>query len=208
MKVKTQIHEAVLDQVRKGLPATVRVDAFPDQVYRGLVSKVAVVPSSSWSGAVKTYDCEVNIEGQVAGLKPGMTAVVDIHVDRVPDVLTVPVQAVVQADRENWVYISGGGSSAERRIVKVGRSNDKFVHIRDGLASGDRVILNPMDIFDEEEQGAKAIAPDAGTPEMPDEKSVANEKKSPKTQFVKRKPGTQSGGRKQRKPKKKPMPGQ
>ena len=33
MQVNTQVHEAVLDQVRPGLPASVRVDAFPDKIY-------------------------------------------------------------------------------------------------------------------------------------------------------------------------------
>ena len=60
MQVKTQVHEAVLDQVRSGMPATVKVDAFPGRVFNAVVDKVAVVPSSSggWmsSSSVKTYD--------------------------------------------------------------------------------------------------------------------------------------------------------
>ena len=172
MQVKTQVHEAVLDQVRAGMPASVKVDAFPDQTFNAIVDSVAVVPSSSggWMSAssVKTYDTVVKILGEVENLKPGMTAVVNIHVDHVPDVLAVPVHAVVELDREIWCYAEAAGG-VERRDVVIGRSNEKFVHIREGLSEGDRVVLNPMDIFDEsQQQNTKEISPESGVPEMPE----------------------------------------
>lgn len=169
MQVKTQIHEAVLDQVRAGLPATIRVDAFPDQVYYGIVHEVAVVPASSgwYSSGVKTYDCVVRIDGQVSSLKPGMTAVVEIHVDRLKNVLTVPVQAIVQRNRDNWCYVQSS-RGVERRPLKLGRSNDKFVQVQEGLAGGDRIVLNPMAILEKTGSEEKTISPDAGAPEMPD----------------------------------------
>ena len=171
MEVKTQVHEAVLDQVRPGLPATVRVDAFPDQMYRAVVEKVAVVPTSNrgWmsAGSVKTYETVVRLVDEVENLKPGMTAVVNMHVDKVQDVLAVPVQAVVQADRQTWCYVDTG-RGVERRDIKIGRSNDKFVLIQDGLAAGDRVVLNSMDIFDEQEREMNEISPESGAPELPE----------------------------------------
>jgi len=166
MQVKTQIHEAVLDQVRTGLPVTVKVDAFPNRTYNGIVHEVAVVPTSSYYTNVKTYDCIVRILERVEGLKPGMTAVVDIHIDRLADVISIPVQAVVQVNRDTWCYVQGA-ESIERRLLELGRSNDKFVHVVKGLVEGDRVILNTDAIFDESKDDAKEIAPDAGASEVP-----------------------------------------
>ena len=89
-----------------------------------------------------------------------------IHVDHIPDVLAVPVQSVVQVDREIWCYVQGE-NDIERRDVTLGRSNEKFVHVRDGLSEGDRVVLNPMDIFDEQQQETpNEISPEAGAPEL------------------------------------------
>ena len=171
MEVKTQVHEAVLDQVRPGLPATVRVDAFPDHVYRGVVDKVGVVPSSNGgffgSGSVKTYETVVRLVDEVENLKPGMTAVVNMHVDKVKNVLAVPVQAVVQANQATWCYVQAG-DSVQRRDIKIGRSNDKFVHVQDGLVDGDRVVLNSMDIFQEHDRETNEISPESGVPEMPE----------------------------------------
>jgi hypothetical protein len=169
MQVKTNIHESVLDQVRAGLPATIRIDAFPDKIYYGVVHDVAVVPASSgwFSSGVKTYDTVVRIDGEVENLKPGMTAVVDMHVDRIKDVMTVPVQAVVQRDRENFCYVQTP-QGAKKRTLELGRSNDKFVHIQDGIDVGEQVVLNPMSILEQFETGGGAIAPDSGAPEMPE----------------------------------------
>ncbi|MCA9217773.1 MAG: efflux RND transporter periplasmic adaptor subunit [Planctomycetales bacterium] len=177
MQVKTQVHEAVLDHVQKDLPATVKVDAFPDKTYRAIVDKVAVVPSSNggWMGSssVKTYDTIVRLidEVQANELKPGMTAVVNIHVEELKDVVSVPVQAVVQVERNTWCYVKTQGG-VERRDVKIGRSNDKFVHVIEGVDDGDQVVLNPMDIVDtqktDEQSDTKEISPEEGSPELPE----------------------------------------
>lgn len=169
MKVTTQVHEAVLDQIRPGLPASVRIDAFPERSYRGVVDKVGVVPSSSggWmgSGSAKTYETIVRLVDEVDQLKPGMTAVVNMHVDRLEGVLAIPVQAVIQANRQTWCYTETR-NGVERRDIKIGRSNDKFVHVREGIQVGERVVLNSMDIYDQQEQESQEISPDSGAPEM------------------------------------------
>jgi len=156
MKVETRVHEAVLDQVRPGLAVSVSVDAFPNRTYSGIVDKVAVIPEDGgWlsGGSTKTYKTMVRITEEVESLKPGMTAVANIHVDSLPNVLAVPVQAVVQVDRNTWCYVNTR-RGAQRKDIVPGRSNDKFVHIEQGLTEGDVVILNPMDILEEKERQA------------------------------------------------------
>jgi multidrug efflux pump subunit AcrA (membrane-fusion protein) len=82
-----------------------------------------------------------------------MTAVVEIHVDRLKDVVTVPVQAVVQIGKETACYVAGP-TGPERRPVKLGRTNDKAVQILEGVVAGDRVVLNPMAIAEEAQRPA------------------------------------------------------
>ncbi len=160
MRVRTQIHEAVLDQVRRGLPVTLRIDAFPNEPYQGIVERVAVVPSSNSNG-VKTYECVINIPVEVEKLKPGMTAVSEIHVDRLKDVLSLPVQAIVQIDGETWCYVDNE-NGIERRDVELGRNNDKFVQVTKGIQDGDRAVLNPLAIASLENREQKSISPEAG----------------------------------------------
>ena len=166
MHVKTAVHESVLDQIQPKLAAKVSVDAFPDRKYTGEVRSVAVLPDqSNWfSSETKVYETIVYIEEEVQQLKPGMTAVVEILVDRLENVLTVPIQAIVQVDNRNWCYVESGGQ-IERRSIAIGRTNDKYVHIREGLEEGDRVVLNPMSIADSERDEAPADEPQVSSDE-------------------------------------------
>lgn len=180
MQVRTTVHESVLDQVREGLPATIRVDAASDRTYRGTVYSVGVLPDDSgyFSSDIKVYETFVRIDERVTHLKPGMNAVVEIHVDRLDDVLSVPVQAVVQIDRESWCYRDSAGD-VERVKVELGVTNDKFVEIRNGLEEGDRVILNPTSIVDDGTSQGRSIAPDAGAPEPIDRTAAASGSEPP-----------------------------
>ncbi|MDZ7730442.1 MAG: hypothetical protein U5K37_05245 [Natrialbaceae archaeon] len=93
------------------LTATIRVDAFPELALKGSVKSVSVLADirggGSSSGA-KVYKTIVTIDEEVDKLKPGMTAVVQIDVDRLENVLSVPVQAIVQRESNSWVCVSGG----------------------------------------------------------------------------------------------------
>ena len=53
-------------------------------------------PTGFFSANVKEYATIVRIDGQPEGLRPGMTAEVEILVDHLHDVVTVPVAAIVQ----------------------------------------------------------------------------------------------------------------
>jgi hypothetical protein len=108
----------------------------------------------------------IRIQERVENLKPGMTAVVDIHVDRLKGVLSIPVQAVAQVKKDTWCYVHSD-EGVERRLIKLGRSNDKFVQVIEGLSAGDRVILNTDAIFDEAEEGGNEISPESGVEEAP-----------------------------------------
>jgi HlyD family secretion protein len=165
MQVKTAVHESVLNQVEPNQPVSVRVDAFSDRVYRGVIESVAVLPDTgNWSSSdIKVYETVVRIDEEVEQLKPGMTAVVEIHIDRLRDVVSVPVQAIVQIEKDNWCYVQSPGG-VERRKLDLGRTNDRFVQIREGLQPGDQIVLNPMDLIDKTES-QRAIAPDAGAPD-------------------------------------------
>ena len=162
MEVKIGVHESVLESITEGLPATITVDAFPNRKYRGSISSVAVLadPGEWHSTDVKVYTTIVTIEEEVADLRPGMSAVVEIHIERVKNVLTVPVQAIVQVGEENWVYV-GSSSEVEKRPVTVGKTNEKFIEIREGLKAGERVVLNPMTLVRSEDGGANEIDPES-----------------------------------------------
>ncbi len=143
MVLKVDIHEALIDLVSPGLTAAIKIDAFADQVFEGRVVAKAILPSSQnrWLNPdLKVYTTTVAINANAMGLRPGMTGTVEILVEKLKDVLHVPIQAV-QTDRDGRRYCyRQDGSKAE---VAIGKRNQIFVQITEGLAEGDMVLMTP-----------------------------------------------------------------
>lgn len=153
MKVDARIHESRIGLIKTGLPAIIRVDAFPGEVFRGIVESVASVPSSTnWMNRdLKEYETVVRIiedAERVSRLRPGLTAEVEIVVEQRNNVLQVPIQSIVTVGPKRYTWVAGAG--VERREVLIGVSNDQFIELRDGLKDGERVVLNPRSTFSEE----------------------------------------------------------
>ncbi len=145
MIVKVRIHESYIKKVKKGQKARITVDAFPDKRLEGVVDKVAVLPDSQnrWMNPdMKVYQTTVTIGGTHDWLKPGMSAKVEIFVDRLNDVLYVPIQAVVPEGGRFVCYVREG-LSVDRRDVEVGQFNDEFIEVTRGLKEGELVMLHP-----------------------------------------------------------------
>ncbi len=138
--------------VYKGQQAVLRVDAFPNRQLQGHVKAVAnVAMAIDWWSDVKVYQTVVAIDGTVDNLKPGMSAEVTIFADESPEpVLVIPIQAVVgtiaMAKQRKCFVLDAQGRPQERDIL-LGMSNEKMVEVREGLAEGDKVVLNPRPLL-------------------------------------------------------------
>lgn len=155
MLVNVKVHEAKVNHVRPGQSANIRVEAIRDQVFPGTVKTVATTADAqSWfsSSGVQLYTVTVSIDAEVEGFKPGMSAVVEIMAGKVTDVLTVPVQAVVEREGQNYCYVMPPGQKTpEIRRVVLGASNDTTVVIdKDTLKKGEKVIENLTAVIKEE----------------------------------------------------------
>lgn len=164
MQVTAKINEAKISQVVVGMPATVRMDAFPDVEMTGKVKKVNEYPApTSWfNSRVKEYDTVVTIENPPPGLRPGLTAEVKILVAQVPDALQLPVQAVFEREGQHYAILHQGDEWTAQPI-EIGRTNDKFVIIREGLQAGREVVLNTANYRDRL-QWPETPAESPGTP--------------------------------------------
>jgi HlyD family secretion protein len=144
MQVKAKVHESMIERVEVGQTATIAVDALPALDLHGAVTTINNQPeANSWSSPnVQEYAVIIKIEGKVPSLKPGMTSEVTILIDRLENVLAVPVQSVVEKGNEHFCYVNTPSGIDERPVV-LGSSNDVFIEIKDGLNEGDVVVLNP-----------------------------------------------------------------
>lgn len=161
MQAKTVVHETAIDHVRTGMRAKVHLENYSHREFDATVKSIDVLPDpGNWLGSdIKVFNTIVSIDQKVDGIKPGLTAVVEITVDQLTDVLCVPIQAIVHRGLETWCYVSKN-DQVVKCPVEVGRSNDAYVEICKGLSTGDRVVTDPSPILDKDLKQSHEIAPD------------------------------------------------
>ena len=144
MKVEVKVHETWIDKIQPGQDAKITISAFPEEAFTGKVIKKAPLANpEEWSNPdLKVYSTDVRISGTYDFLKTGMTAKVQIVVEELKDIISVPIQTVVNREGKKLCYVVNGRGS-EQREVQTGAFNDNFVEIKSGLAEGDKVLLNP-----------------------------------------------------------------
>ncbi len=145
VKAQIKVHESVLDQVKEGLPVRITTNALPGRVFQGRVASIAPLPDamSVWLNPdLKVYNTDIHLEGDVDGLRTGMSCQAEILIDEIEDALFVPLQSVTIQEGRQVVYVESARGYVPQP-VEVGRNNRRMVHILDGLEEGDKVLLSP-----------------------------------------------------------------
>jgi HlyD family secretion protein len=157
MQVNTKVHESMIDRVTRGLRARIKVETFAEETLPGVVEDVAPLPdpTSFFQSDVKVYTTKVKIEKGLSGLRPGMSAEVTILVNELENVLSVPVQAVLQYAGKDHVATRKPDGTFEWRDVALGVSNDRLVEVKEGVKPGDLVVLMPIQLMSEAEKRDK-----------------------------------------------------
>ncbi len=93
MQVRTLVDETDMGQIRAGMQAVVKVEAFPDRPFQGYVEKVE--PQGVVQQSVTMFPVIVRLDNHEGMLRPGMNADVEILIDEAADILLVPNNAIV-----------------------------------------------------------------------------------------------------------------
>ena len=149
MQIEIGIHEAIVDRVKMGLEASVKL---PDREVKAKVSEVATIaqPLGPWSGNVVKYDTIISLPNE-EGLKPGMSAEVEVVLAEYEDVLYVPVSAILETKEGHFCWIEQSTGQPKRQRVILGESNDVYVIVEQGVKEGEDVILNPLEFMEQSE---------------------------------------------------------
>ncbi len=140
MQVKIFLNEVDQTKIRSGLDATLVLDAYPEQEFHGKVREIArLAQTVTGEELLKGFICYVDIDGTDPRLKPGISAKVNIILDRMEDVVSVPVGAVYEIDGQYVVYEQGRQKPTE---IEVGPRNDGFIVVNN-LEPGTRMSWIP-----------------------------------------------------------------
>ena len=165
MRLDARIAESDVARVRESQPAEIRINAYPDEVFTGVVDRLALQRSldRDGSGYFKT-EIQIDLDGR--RILSGLAANVDVEIATHQGVV-VPSQAVQDVrvdelpsrvagdelvDRSRLtvpvVYVVTDGR-AICRPVKLGPSSLTETVIADGLLVGDMVVVGPYKILND-----------------------------------------------------------
>jgi RND family efflux transporter MFP subunit len=127
-----------------GVKAIVRVPEMPDRTFPGEVTRIA----DALQQGTRTLLVEIDVPNPDGALTPGIYCTVELQIPRkVPSVL-VPANAIIFNQGGLQVAVVENGIAHVRKI-SVARDLGTQVEVRDGVKSGDQVVLNPtVDLTD------------------------------------------------------------
>lgn len=146
LEARIKVHEADIDRVELEQKVRITLDTYPGKLFSGAVSQIASVASSSgWDDSTKAFRVTVDLDATDVSPRAGISAKLEIEVQRLEDVLFVPLHATFVENGEYFCFIWADGS-VQRREVEVGVNNDHYVELLAGLEESDQVLLfDPRD---------------------------------------------------------------
>jgi hypothetical protein len=125
--------------VKPGLEGKVKVPFQPDRKLNARVAKLVPVPASPGK-----FEAQVTLDlgDGDAGLVPGMACSVQFIPYAKQDALAIPTKAVHEDNDRYFVDVVGKKGQAEKREVKVGRTDGEHTEILEGLRQGDDIFLD------------------------------------------------------------------
>lgn len=158
MYALVDIDETDIAQIHIGQEVDVTVDAYPDDVFKGRVTKIA--PQASTTTNVTTIPVKVELESTDLRLKPQMNATCDFITARKSNVLTVANAAVKQIPEGSTVMVIRDGKPVSRK-VELGLADDDRTEVISGLKEGEIVVTSDMGPGMESSNG-RGFSPGAG----------------------------------------------
>lgn len=134
----SDIDESDISNIAVGTPVDVTLDAYPKQVFKGLVDQIIPQTKTTSSGAT-VVTVRIILDNPELTFVNGLSGQSSIFYQASFNTLTIPQEALRE---DNSVVIQTNGR-LETKKVEVGISSDTDIEIKQGLSEGDKVLLNP-----------------------------------------------------------------
>ena len=175
MESETYVNEVDVRKLALGQKVQISLDADPTKKLSGTVTHIANVGEQRPNQDSKVFEVKITLSQADTTLRPGMTTSNAVETASVPNVLSIPLEAVTSDSGLSFVYRKAGGHVVKQQIV-TGVMNDNEIVVLQGLAQGDEVLLVPpadkSQIKASLLPGVKPLPPNAGAADTPRSVSI------------------------------------
>ncbi|WP_231597268.1 efflux RND transporter periplasmic adaptor subunit [Synechococcus sp. CBW1004] len=140
LEVVAKVPESDIGRLRVGMPATVRVDAFPDRRYAATVRQIA--PRAVKTNNVTSFEVKLALQEPAPELRIGMTADIDFSTGQLQARTVIPTVAIVTEEGRPGVLVVGRDQQPEFRPVELGASSGRDTQILKGLDPDTRIFID------------------------------------------------------------------
>ena len=140
--VLCDVFENDLGEVHLGDSAEIRLNAFPDRVFKGRVADISrVLDPNTRSAKVR-----IVLGNSDGSLRSGMFAVATFRSRKLTDRVVVPATAIMRLHDKDWVFRKEGAKQYRKIAVQAdGLAPDGMQEIRQGVKSGDELVSNALE---------------------------------------------------------------
>jgi HlyD family secretion protein len=160
VETELEVDETSIPSVKLGQEARIRIDAYPNQTFKGVVTEVGgspILPAAGQASNAIKFLVKVEIKDPPPDIKPGLSVSADILTGFREKPLVVPIQALVIRDREvkpgdaaagtprdeEGVFLMEDGK-AKFQAIKTGLLGELSLEVTDGLKGGETLITGPF----------------------------------------------------------------
>ena len=173
MEATVNVDENDVVLVSVGDTANVKIDAFGDRMFHGIVTQIgntAVTTGSGSQDEVVNFEVKIKLPNESKEIRPGMSCDADIRTETKHNVLSVPIQSVTARTDKPMIQTGENAEAGEAqqnkpvstkvvkpkevvfivknntanmKEVKTGISDDAYIEIESGLNGGEQVVSGP-----------------------------------------------------------------
>jgi len=138
LNITKVIHEG------RGVEAQVKVDSFPQKTFKGNIGYIQPVTNQN-----RLFEARIYIDNHDMKLFEGMYARAVVVVKTIPDVVRIPIEALLEqihGNEMNAVVLVNRNDEAEITRINVGDTDNRYAAVLDGVKPGDRVVVEGKEV--------------------------------------------------------------
>ena len=136
---EAEVDEVDVGAVKTGQTVEINLDAFPDRTINSSVSSVDFAASPGSSGGT-VFKIRFSLTPGELDYRLGFNGDANIILAEKQDILTIPVDSLIERDDQTFVKVSTNHRQEDRQ-VQIGIRDDNYVEITSGLTPDDQVVL-------------------------------------------------------------------
>ena len=145
---ETYVQEIDIMKIAMGDSVEIYIDALPDKIYSGLISKIANIGQELPGFDTKVFKVLIDMNENGKEIKPSMTTDNRIILTNLDNVVKIPRNCLFSDNGDNYVYLKSGGEIWKKRVV-AGPENSEEIVIESGLNENDKILTKAPENVEE-----------------------------------------------------------